>query len=83
MKVIKIISIINQGGEYSITTTYNEVDDNGAIVKRNVKAPTFYAVGDMLDHVKAIEDNIWRESERSREALFILLKIAPAQPEKV
>lgn len=27
MKVIKIISIINQGGEYSITTTYNEVDD--------------------------------------------------------
>lgn len=29
------------------------------------------------------EDNIWRESERSREALFILLKIAPAQPEKV
>lgn len=38
------------------TTTYNEVDDNGAIVKRNVKAPTFYAVGDMLNHVKAIED---------------------------
>ena len=35
MKVIKIISIINQGGEYSITTTYNEVDDNGAIVKRS------------------------------------------------
>ena len=56
MKVIKIISIINQGGEYSITTTYNEVDDNGAIVKRNVKAPTFYAVGDMLNHVNAIED---------------------------
>ena len=26
MKVIKIISIINQGGEYSITTTYNEVE---------------------------------------------------------
>lgn len=26
--------------------------------------------------------NIWKESERSREALFILLKIAPAQPEK-
>ena len=28
------------------------------------------------------EDNIWRESEQSRKALFILLKIAPAQPEK-
>ena len=56
MKVIKIISIINQGGEYSITTTYNEVDDNGAIVKRNVKAPTFYAVNESLEHVKAIEE---------------------------
>lgn len=56
MKVIKIISIINQGGEYSITTTYNEVDDNGNVVKRNEKAPTFYVVGDMLDHVKAIEE---------------------------
>lgn len=56
MKVIKIISIINQGGEYSITTTYNEVDDYGNVVKRNEKAPTFYAVGDMLDHVKVIED---------------------------
>lgn len=38
MKVIKIISIINQGGEYSITTTYNEVDDNGAIVKKKCKS---------------------------------------------
>ena len=56
MKVIKIISIINQGGEYSLSTSYNEVDDNGNVVKRNEKAPTFYAVGDMLDHVKAIED---------------------------
>ena len=56
MKVIKIISIINQGGEYSITTTYNEVDDNGAIVKRNLKAPAFYAVGDILNLVDAIED---------------------------
>ena len=40
MKAIKIISIINQGGEYSVTTTYNEVDDSGNVVKKNTKAPT-------------------------------------------
>lgn len=56
MKAVKIISIINQGGEYSITATYNEVDDNGNVVKKNEKAPTFYAVNESLEHVKAIED---------------------------
>ena len=34
MKAIKIISIINQGGEYSVTTTYNEVDDSGNVVRK-------------------------------------------------
>ena len=47
MKAIKIISIINQGGEYSVTTTYNEVDDSGNVVKKNTKAPTYYAVGNV------------------------------------
>lgn len=56
MKVIKIISIINQGGEYLLTVTYNEVDDNGNVVKRNEKASTFYAVNDVLENVKAIEE---------------------------
>ena len=34
MKAIKIISIINQGGEYAVTATYNEVNENGDIVKK-------------------------------------------------
>lgn len=55
MKAIKIISIINQGGEYSVTTTYNEVDDSGNVVKKNTKAPTYYAVGNVLEAVKQIE----------------------------
>ena len=55
MKAVKIISIINQGGEYAITATYNEVDENGSVIKKNEKAPTFYAVGENLEHVKAIE----------------------------
>lgn len=58
MKAIKIISIINQGGEYLLAVTYNEVDDDGNITKRNEKAPTFYAVNDMLEHVKAVEDAV-------------------------
>lgn len=56
MKAIKIISIINQGGEYAVTATYNEVNENGDIVKKNEKAPTFYAVGDIFDNVKSIEN---------------------------
>ena len=55
MKAIKIISIINQGGEYSVTTTYNEVDDSGKEEKKNTKAPTYYAVGNVLEAVKQIE----------------------------
>lgn len=58
MKAIKIISIINQGGEYLLAVTYNEVDDDGNITKRNEKAPTFYAVNDMLEHVTAVEDAV-------------------------
>ena len=34
----------------------NDYKYYGNVVKRNEKAPTFYAVGDMLDHVKAIEE---------------------------
>ena len=56
MKAVKIISIINQGGEYSITATYNEVDSEGNVVKKNEKASTFYAVNESLEHVKAIEE---------------------------
>ena len=58
MKVVKIISVINQGGEYSITATYNEIDEDGNVVQRNTKAPTFYAVGEILDHIKAIDDHV-------------------------
>lgn len=39
-----------------MTATYNEVNENGDIVKKNEKAPTFYAVGDIYDKVKSIEN---------------------------
>lgn len=58
MKAVKMIAIINQGGEYAISVTYNEIDENGNIVKKNAKAETFYAVGDVLDQVKSIESDV-------------------------
>ena len=50
-----MISIINQGGEYMIAVYYNECDENGNITKRNVKAPVYYAVSEMLNKVKELD----------------------------
>ena len=50
-----MISIINQGSEYMIAVYYNECDENGNIIKRNVKAPVFYAVSEMLNKVKELD----------------------------
>lgn len=50
-----MISIINQGSEYMIAVYYNECDENGNITKRNVKAPVYYAVSEMLDKVKELD----------------------------
>ena len=46
---------IDDDFEFIVSDDLN-MDSNGNVVKRNEKAPTFYAVGDMLDHVKAIEE---------------------------
>lgn len=50
-----MISIINQGSEYMIAVYYNECDENGNITKRNVKAPVYYAVSEMLNKVKELD----------------------------
>ena len=55
MKIPKIISIINQGGEYVIAVYYNECDEDGNITKKNAKAPVYYAVGDTLETVQALD----------------------------
>ena len=56
MKIVKMISIINQGGEYTIACYYNECDEEGNITQKNAKAPVFYAVNDILDTVKKMEE---------------------------
>lgn len=55
MKIAKIISIINQGGEYVIAVYYNECDEEGNITKKNAKAPVYYAVGETLEKVQELE----------------------------
>lgn len=55
MKIPKIISIINQGSEYAIAVYYNECDEEGNITKKNAKAPVYYAVGDTLEAVQALD----------------------------
>ena len=55
MKIVKIISIINQGGEYTIAVYYNECDEDGNIMKKNAKAPVYYAVGETLEKVQELE----------------------------
>ena len=62
-----MISIINQGSEYMIAVYYNECDENGNSTKRNVKAPVYYAVSDILDKVKELDvliKNRLNESEQ-------------------
>ena len=37
MKVLRAIQILNKDGMQTISSTYNEVDDQGNIIKLNVK----------------------------------------------
>ena len=38
-----------------IAVYYNECDENGNIIKRNVKEPVYYAVSEMLNKVKELD----------------------------
>ena len=67
MKIVKIISVINQGGEYTIAVYYNECDEAGNIIKKNAKAPVYYAVGDTLNAVKALENLVKERLDNTSE----------------
>lgn len=60
MKILRAFQVINQDGAYVLSSTYNEVDENGATVRKNVK-DSFYAVDEEFkSHIDAIEDYINR-----------------------
>ncbi|SHK33372.1 hypothetical protein [Hespellia stercorisuis] len=58
MKILRAFQVINRDGTKTVSATYNEVDENGNIIKENAK-DSFYAVDATLtNHLTAIEDYI-------------------------
>lgn len=54
MKALRAFQVISQDGEEVVLGTYNEVDEDGKIKKRNEK-DSFYAVDEELKgHIEAI-----------------------------
>lgn len=43
MKILRSFQVINSDGERTISSIYNEADENGSITKRNAQ-DSFYAV---------------------------------------
>lgn len=55
MKILRAFQAIKRDGMYSVSSTYNEVDDQGNITKLNEK-DSFMAVDATLQsHLEAIE----------------------------
>lgn len=59
MKVLRAFQVINKDGIYSLSSTYNVIDEStGEPVKQNAK-DSFYAVDSELKaHIDAIEEYI-------------------------
>lgn len=58
MKILRAFQAIKRDGMYSVSSTYNEVDDQGNITKLNEK-DSFIAVDPELNqHIEAVEQYI-------------------------
>lgn len=58
MIIIRAFQCIKRDGIHSVSTTYNEVDENGNVIRANVK-DSFMAVDPTLTaHIEAIEDYV-------------------------
>lgn len=58
MKILRAVQIIKRDGIHSVSSTYNELDDQGNVVKMNVK-DSFMAIDPTLQsHIEAIETYI-------------------------
>lgn len=64
MKILRAFQVIKRDGMYAVSSTYNEVDDQGNITKLNEK-DSFIAVDSELNaHIAAVEQYI-RENRLS------------------
>lgn len=58
MNILRAFQVINRDGVRTISSTYNEVDNEGNITKPNVK-DSFYAIDpELKSHIDAIEEYI-------------------------
>ena len=58
MKILRAFQVINKDGMHTVSSTYNEVDEQGNITKLNAK-DSFVAVDTALQaHIKAVEQYI-------------------------
>lgn len=58
MKILRAFQVIKRDGMYSVSSTYNEVDDQGNITKLNEK-DSFIAVDEALaGQIAAVEQYI-------------------------
>lgn len=58
MKILRAFQAIKRDGMYSVSSTYNEVDDQGNITKLNEK-DSFIAVDpELYQHIEAVEHYI-------------------------
>ena len=53
VKQLSGFAIVNVNGGHRISYTYDELDNNGELISSN-KKKSFYAVGEILEHVTAI-----------------------------
>lgn len=58
MKILRAFQVINRDGMFNVSSTYNEVDEQGNITKLNEK-DSFIAIDTTLQaHIEAIENYI-------------------------
>ena len=58
MKILRAFQVIKRDGMYSVSSTYNEVDDRGNITKLNEK-DSFIAVDSaLIQNISAVEQYI-------------------------
>ena len=58
MKILRAFQVIKRDGMYAVSSTYNEVDDQGNITKLNEK-DSFIAVDEaLIENISAVEQYV-------------------------
>ena len=58
MKILRAFQVIKRDGIHSVSSTYNEVDDQGNITKMNEKDSFMAVDADLQAHIAAVEQYI-------------------------